>query len=58
MLLMRIVAYNISLLWSSCLGVALRIYKHSAPPEGCGQAAPCNQCARSRSHFQSNRLTG
>jgi hypothetical protein len=41
MLLMRIVAYNISLLWSSCLGVTLRIYKHSAPPEGCGQAAPC-----------------
>jgi hypothetical protein len=32
-LLIRIVAYNISLLWSFCLWVTFRVYKHSAPPE-------------------------
>ena len=31
--LMRIIAYNISLLRSSGLWVSLRVYKHSAPPE-------------------------
>ena len=33
MLLIRIVAYNISLLWSSGPWVRFRVYKHSAPPE-------------------------
>jgi hypothetical protein len=33
MLLRPILAYHISLLWSSCLWVTFRIYKHSAPPE-------------------------
>jgi len=33
MFLRRILAYNISLLWSSYLWVTFRIYKHSAPPE-------------------------
>jgi len=33
MLLIRIVAYNISLLRSSGLWVTFRVYKHSAPPE-------------------------
>jgi NADPH:quinone reductase-like Zn-dependent oxidoreductase len=33
MLLIRIVAYNISLLWSFCLWATFRVYKHSAPPE-------------------------
>ena len=33
MLLIRIVAYNISLLLSSGLWVTFRIYRHSAPPE-------------------------
>jgi hypothetical protein len=33
MLLRRILAFNISLLWSSCFWVTYRGSKHSAPPE-------------------------
>ena len=33
MLLRRILAYNISLLWSFCLWVMFHFYKHSAPLE-------------------------
>ena len=48
MLLRQIFAYNISLLWSSCLWVTLPIYKHSAPPElkrlVATLAALCGRC--------------
>lgn len=49
MLLRRMVAYNISLLWSFRLWVTFRVYKHSAPPEltrlvaANGRAAPLGQ---------------
>lgn len=33
MFLRRILAYNISLRWSSYLWATFRIHKHSAPPE-------------------------
>ena len=59
MLPKRIFADNISLLWSSCLWVAFRIYKHSAPSElkrlvAPGLSVPCGYVLRFKTAATNN----
>jgi hypothetical protein len=56
MLLRRILAYNISLLWSFGLWVTFRIYKHSAPLELKRLVAATPSCASVANNFR-NRST-